>query len=228
MVWASSLAGSRADAIADALASRYRLARETARAHVDEALSLDPNAGEVGPLSGPYLYQRTADGFALSRDGTALLLIDARGQSVSLAAPGAVAPRDLPLVLQAVAPKLLSLRGHFVLHASAVAIGQGLVAFSGKSGSGKTTTARALARAGATLVCEDKLVVKQDDGKLVGLLEGERAIMTWVAEAAPKLADASPAACDGWTAPRAARRGRSTPSGFWTWRVQVRRSPASL
>ncbi len=197
MVWESSLAGRLPDAIADAMANRYHLARETAREHVAEALKLDPNAGEAFSPSGPYLYQRSVHGYTLYRDGIALLNIDGDGRWVSLSRPGAVTPRELPFVLQAVAPKLMSLRGHFVMHASAIAIGSGIVAFSGKSGSGKTTTARALARAGATLVCEDKLVVEYSSGRLIGLLEGERAIMSWVAEAAPKMGNAEPATCDG-------------------------------
>ena len=46
-----------------------------------------------------------------------------------------------------------------MLHASAVLTRGRLLAFSGRSGAGKTTTARALVERGATLVSEDKLLV---------------------------------------------------------------------
>ena len=61
--------------------------------------------------------------------------------------------------LKSIAPKLLSLRGVFLLHAAAVEIDGKLLVFSGRSGAGKTTSARAFARAGARLVSEDLLVM---------------------------------------------------------------------
>jgi hypothetical protein len=51
----------------------------------------------------------------------------------------------------------LRLRGEFVLHASAVAIGSGAVAFSGPHGAGKSTLAAALGRSGHPVVADDVL-----------------------------------------------------------------------
>jgi hypothetical protein len=50
---------------------------------------------------------------------------------------------------------LLQQRGLLVLHASAVAIGERVVAFVGESGWGKSTTAAALERRGHTVVADD-------------------------------------------------------------------------
>ena len=61
--------------------------------------------------------------------------------------------------LRSVVPKLLALRGIRVLHASAVEIDGSLLVFSGQSGAGKTTSAKAFAQAGARLVSEDLLVL---------------------------------------------------------------------
>lgn len=54
---------------------------------------------------------------------------------------------------------VLSLRGYLVLHASAVRVGEGVVAFVGPKGAGKSTTAAALSRNGCDIVTDDMLVV---------------------------------------------------------------------
>ncbi|MDX2021900.1 MAG: hypothetical protein SF187_16805 [Deltaproteobacteria bacterium] len=62
--------------------------------------------------------------------------------------------------LLAVAPKLLSARGHFVVHASAFQVEGETVMAVGHSGAGKTTLARAFQSQGARLVSEDLCVVQ--------------------------------------------------------------------
>jgi hypothetical protein len=63
---------------------------------------------------------------------------------------------------------LLHQRGLFTLHASAVAVGNGAVAFIGPKGAGKSTTAAALLRRGHGLVTDDVLAldVGQEEGVL--------------------------------------------------------------
>jgi hypothetical protein len=63
---------------------------------------------------------------------------------------------------------LLHQRGLFTLHASAVAIGSGAVAFIGPKGAGKSTTAAALLRRGHGLVTDDVLAL--DVGPEKGVL----------------------------------------------------------
>jgi hypothetical protein len=58
---------------------------------------------------------------------------------------------------------LLVLRGHCVLHASAVQTEHGVVAFVGDSGAGKTTVAALCCAAGARLVSDDALRVERED-----------------------------------------------------------------
>ena len=55
---------------------------------------------------------------------------------------------------------LLYQRGYLVLHASAVSIGGSAVAFLGKSGRGKSTTAAALHSAGHNVIADDELAVQ--------------------------------------------------------------------
>jgi hypothetical protein len=110
--------------------------------------------------------------------------LDAGGTELTLLTPMAERrPRYIRDSLRALVPKILSLRGHTVMHASAVLAEGRLLVFSGRSGTGKTTTARALVKAGAILVSEDKLVVRTDAVGSVAWCEAEASIETWVTQA---------------------------------------------
>lgn len=91
-------------------------------------------------------------------------------------------------LLRFVAPHVLALHGHTVLHASAVRIGRKLVAFMGPSGVGKTTIAKVLRSGGARLVSRD-LVVMVDARR--ALVDGESAIVAWSRRRA-RIIDARP------------------------------------
>ena len=67
----------------------------------------------------------------------------------------------LPL-LGVVFSSLLSQRGHTVLHASAVKLGDVVVGFLGNKGMGKSTTAAAFHRLGYRLITDDVLAVQYD------------------------------------------------------------------
>jgi hypothetical protein len=79
---------------------------------------------------------------------------------------GGVAVWQRLLVAQAL-PFVAVMRGLEVLHASAVATGSGAVAFSGHSGSGKTSLALAMQRRGATLLADDVLAVERGGEELM-------------------------------------------------------------
>ncbi len=69
------------------------------------------------------------------------------------------------LLVGVVPATVLTLSGEWVLHASAVALSEGAVAFAGAMAAGKTTLAVALAREGARWVTDDLLrVLFQEDG----------------------------------------------------------------
>lgn len=75
----------------------------------------------------------------------------------------------LPILMAGtVSAFLLSLRGHTVLHASAVSVGGRALAFVGQSGRGKSTLAALLCGAGADLVTDDLLVVATEPISCVG------------------------------------------------------------
>lgn len=71
------------------------------------------------------------------------------------------------LFLNQVLPLALSRQGKLVLHASAVALGEGCVAFMGRSGRGKSTLAGSFATTGSHLLSDDGLQLAWQGSRLV-------------------------------------------------------------
>ena len=95
-----------------------------------------------------------------------------------------------------IAPKVLSAAGKTVLHAASCVRERGtanrtdsprLLAILGKSGAGKTTTARALASTGLPLFSEDLLILSENESSPAALEGGEIAIRSWVRDASEQL-----------------------------------------
>jgi hypothetical protein len=183
-VWERWLAEMTLPEIASALAETYSIAAEMAEEHVAAALATK-TIGPPPPTE--FVYERSANRYIFSRGDQPILAIDERDGSIALAGPQND-KADLRNVLLAVAPKLLALRGHYVLHASAVILDGEVSAFCGESGAGKTTTARALAHAGAPLVCEDKLVVRTRGERVEAVPGIEMELLRWSQAAAESLA----------------------------------------
>ena len=84
--------------------------------------------------------------------------------------PHAGAGGDLPFIratlLNTMLPYALHLRGIFNLHASASVLPSGAAGFIAESGTGKSTTAAAFARAGYPALTEDILAVREIDGQV--------------------------------------------------------------
>lgn len=118
---------------------------------VNFRIEADPEAGYLiwGPAYGRNL---------LSSDGLQVICAEGSG--------GADAWQRL-LIAQ-VLPFAAVLRGLEVLHASAVVVDGGAVAFLGPSGAGKTSLALALCRRGAGFLADDVLALEQEDERLVG------------------------------------------------------------
>ncbi len=66
-----------------------------------------------------------------------------------------------------VVPLIMGHQGELVLHASAVRIGDGVIAFLGATGRGKSTLAAAMARAGCPFLTDDGLILDQIGGRYV-------------------------------------------------------------
>ena len=87
----------------------------------------------------------------------------------------AIPEQDVPTQLvedtyfRNVLPLVIQLRGHEVLHASAVDLGDGLVVFCGISGAGKSTFAYGLSRRGYAVWADDAVALDIDEASVTAL-----------------------------------------------------------
>ncbi len=137
---------------------------------------------------GPLRYLSPKDGPAIfEQNGRPIFSIEPVSRRLQLVAhPGELAG-PLVLYLQAIIPKLLAFLEIPVLHAAACSVGENLLAFSGISGAGKTTTARAFERSGAILRSEDLVILSFAGDSPLMYLHGERFARDWAREAATRL-----------------------------------------
>ncbi len=93
-------------------------------------------------------------------------LIDDRAEEVRVFWPSGVSFEEaVSLLFDDILALLLRWRGMTCLHASAVRVGDGAVAFVGDVGSGKSTTAAALGQMGYPLITDDLLPLVRKDGR---------------------------------------------------------------
>lgn len=195
-VWERLLAGMSPGNVAPALAEAFELSESAAQRDVETAQIL-PSAHAFPRWSPDFRYEPVDGGYRISACGIPVLEIDASGKR--LRSLSGFRATEAGLYLRTVTPKFVALLGTSVLHASAVARPNGTVmAFLGQSGAGKTTTARAFSQTGTgwRIVCEDKLVLRQEGGQLAAVLNGEANIMTWMASAREHLMAGNGGSCD--------------------------------
>jgi hypothetical protein len=105
---------------------------------------------------------RDGDAYRLGMPGLATFLIDAGGGTITCRPHESLPPGTLEhLLIDQVLPRVLSHRGHLVIHAGCVATPGGALGFLGDSGSGKSTLCAEFARAGHSLLGDDGIVVRR-------------------------------------------------------------------
>src|SRR5215469_6764037 len=131
---------------------------------------------EIGRQARGYLlrFQEMVD-FAVSRDAREILCY---------AASDTPSETLRHLLLDQVLPLVLSWRGQFVLHGSAVLTPKGSIAFVGDSGSGKSTLASSFSEDGMSVLTDDCLLLEEDKGCLTAI-PSYPGVRLW-----PKAADA--------------------------------------
>jgi hypothetical protein len=171
---------SQTDSAIDRVASRLGVdATEAARIVTGILEALDTTAVRGTP-TGSYHFRPEEGGYDLWHGAKRVLSV--RGDDLDICVPpdsGAAKSPHLELYVRAIAPKIMFLRGITVVHASACVAHGALVAFSGQSGAGKTTTARVFAQAGAQLVSEDLLIFKPKTPAPSVVLGSEARVFTW-------------------------------------------------
>ncbi len=188
-IWAALTAGKTIVEISRHLSRRFGLDEQQAerdtRAVLQEVPDLPPK-----PIIDPFHWAVTAHGYGFFEGERLVCEIDSTGASLWLADGARPTEAEARGYLKSVAPKILALRDVFILHASAVEIDGALLVFSGRSGAGKTTSARAFARTGARLASEDLLVLVPSPVGPQAVIGGEAAILAWIFEHAARLASA--------------------------------------
>jgi hypothetical protein len=113
---------------------------------------------------------KTKNGYLLHFDELADFFIDQSGSEVVYAPhPGVPAASIRHLILDSVIALALSLRGHAVIHASAVVTPLGACAFTAASGTGKSTLAASFQQAGYPTLTDDCLLLEADGDAVYGV-----------------------------------------------------------
>jgi hypothetical protein len=178
------LSGNSVAGIEQMLCSEFGLSAADARRDVDWAVNR--LKGQYPARERPRLrFERAAERWKMLWDGAPVLDFDPHLDELFWLGSSAAA-EDIANWLRVAVPHLLIHRGHPVLHASSVRLGNELIGFCGPSGSGKSTCARILSEDGTALVSEDLLVVRLEAGPEV-LPAGESVLRSWAEKAAHAL-----------------------------------------
>jgi hypothetical protein len=188
-VWAALIAGRPFGAVVDQLVRDFGITRGQAERDALVALEELPPGPPPLASSDRFRWAVLPAGYGFFVDGSLLFEVDAGGDSLRSRSGSPPNEEQAQLQLKAVLPKLLTLRGIRVLHAAAIEMRRSLLVFSGRSGAGKTTSARAFVDAGARLVSEDLLIFTPGAAARDAVLGGERIVRAWVEEEARRLAD---------------------------------------
>jgi hypothetical protein len=115
------------------------------------------------------LHRAGAEGFVLSHSCTGAFDVRGKGGADIRFARNASAPADLIRadILGRVLALAMHMTGMLSLHASAVVMQEGAIAFIAPKGSGKSTLALSLAREGARFLTDDVLPVRADEPFIV-------------------------------------------------------------
>jgi hypothetical protein len=137
----------------------------------DAGAVLRPAATWTLPNGYPVLVsQKTKKGYLLRFSDLLDVFIEQSGSNVVYSPRGRV-PADSVrhLILDSVIALALSLRGHSVLHASAIVTEVGACAFAADSGVGKSTLAASFQKAGYLALTDDSLLLEPDGGEVYGV-----------------------------------------------------------
>jgi hypothetical protein len=126
--------------------------------------------GLMGPEERPHMvvHEHPEAGYRIELPPYGSYHVSADGLSIACAPPPRVPAWDWQrLLIGQVLPAAAALRGYEVLHASAVELGRGAIAFAGPPGLGKSSLAMRMVKDGAGLLAEDVLAVTERGGRVI-------------------------------------------------------------
>lgn len=111
---------------------------------------------------------KDAGGYLLQFPELADFSVDADGREIVCLPEPELPPHTMRhLLLDQVLPLVLTIHGRKALHASAVLTPRGVCAFTGPTGTGKSTLAASLLRTGYPVLSDDCLVLEAKDGQVL-------------------------------------------------------------
>lgn len=184
VAWLSQ--GERASVIEQALVDEFPISAQQAGDDVANLLEL---LHSPPPIQIPAPLQFVADGGSrvMYWKGTPLLQVDQPATVCRWIANSGCSRSEAKNWILLALPHLLIERGYFVLHASAVRLSDGVHAFIGASGSGKSTCARLLCQEGAERISNDLLWLGRGATAPVVSAGAEKALYQWADERARAL-----------------------------------------
>jgi hypothetical protein len=198
------IAGHNAATMALELTKTYGVSQNDALRDVEAMRAQVERSPEVKKDTNPITFVVQESGYVMQWRQRPVCAIDVMRQKFTLLPAAQDHALDLEILLLWAAPHLLLLQGQGVLHASAIQRTEGILALSGTSGAGKTTTAQAFARQGAALLAEDLILVDME-GTPQAIRGGEAAVRAWAAAQAPALAS------QGWIGVEGLREASAGP-----------------
>jgi hypothetical protein len=191
-IWTRTLEGLTAARLRDDLAGRHGLAPDDASQAVAAALALPQD--QVGPNEEALFdFHAGSDGsITAAFEGEAIVRVEPAAAHLVQLTQHQMDRGSRRILLRMLAARLLAAHGVLVLHGSCVAFRQTAVAFCGRSGAGKTTTARICAAEWRVpVLAEDMLAVWTSGGRSQAGTSGEARIDSWI-EASERLLEAGP------------------------------------
>ena len=184
LICAALLDGNSVADVERRLSSEFNLSR--ADAHRDVSWAVNRLNAQFPARQEPRLqFERIAQRWKMLWDKAPILGFDLPSEELFWLGSSASAA-EISSWLRVAVPHLLIHRGHCVLHASSVLVGNTVIGFCGPSGSGKSTCARILSDDGAVLVSEDLLVVRWE-AVPQAVLAGEVVLREWASKTAHAL-----------------------------------------
>jgi hypothetical protein len=170
------------------IAAKLGVSEERATELFNSVLTALTHEAPRHPPSDAFVYGQVSDGvYALIEDGRTIFSVHETDRIFRFHVGIGELRGPLEGYVRALLPKLLSILGLRVIHAACCKTAKGTLAFTGKSGAGKTTTARAFERVGANLISEDLIVLRMLETAVDILPHGEPFARGWSSQWATTL-----------------------------------------